>query len=319
MKKHLITGVTGQDGLFLVQKINKYEPESEILGISRNISTNLFYENLKSIGLTDTSKIKILNTNLENKLSVKNLINDFNPDAIYNLSGPSSPSESLREPQKYKKINLIFSNLTDVLIEKQNFVKFFQASSSEMFKTSRYALSENSDFQANSPYSKAKLINHNKVLELNKNYNWNIFSGIMFNHESEFRKKEYLFKKIVETSKKIKAGEVSNIKLGSVDYVRDWSFAGDISEAIYKITNHGLSSSYVIGSGIGHSIKDLLETVFRFYNLDIDKHLIIDENFLRKGDPKSIIANPSKIASELNWECKLSFNDLVMRCIKAWA
>jgi GDPmannose 4,6-dehydratase len=176
-------------------------------------------------------------------------------------------------------------------------------------------LNENSEFLPNSPYALAKLDNHNKVISLNKKYDWNIYSGITFNHESEFRKQNYLIMKIITAAWKIKNNKGINLTIGSLDYMRDWSHAQDIVEAINLLTEKGASPDYVIGSGRGKKIKDILDYVFQKYNLDWTDFVQIDKNLLRDGDSKKIISDPRKIKNELNWETKITFEQMLDRCI----
>lgn len=316
MKKILITGISGQDGLFLTNHlINKYE-KLEIIGTSRQNNHSIFYKNLLSLGLENRGDVSVYQIDLNDYNIVNNLISDFKPHYVYNLTGPSSVYESFNNAENKKIITNIFDNLTSALIKTNNFARFFQASSSEMFSPNcNEKLNENSEFLPNSPYALAKLDNHNKVISLNKKYNWNIYSGITFNHESEFRKKNYLIMKIITAAWKIKNNKGSNLTIGSLDYMRDWSHAQDIVVAINLLTEKGASPDYVIGSGKGKKIKDILDYVFQKYNLDWTDFVQIDKNLLRDGDSKKIISDPRKIKNELNWETKITFEQMLDRCI----
>ena len=316
MKKILITGISGQDGLFLTNHlINKYE-KLEIVGTSRQDSHSIFYNNLLSLGLENRGDVSIYQIDLNDYNIVNNLISDFKPHYVYNLSGPSSVYESFSNVDSKKLITNIFDNLTNALIKSNNFARFFQASSSEMFSPNcNEELNENSEFSPNSPYALAKLDNHNKVISLNKKYDWKIYSGITFNHESEFRKHDYLIMKIIIAAWKIKNNKGSNLTIGSLNYIRDWSHAQDVIVAINLLTENGVSPDYVIGSGKGKKIKDILDYVFQKYNLDWTKFVQIDESLLRDGDSKKIISDPRKIKNELNWETKITFEQMLDRCI----
>jgi len=316
MKKILITGISGQDGLFLTNHlINKYE-KLEIIGTSRQNNHSIFYKNLLSLGLENRGGVSVYQIDLNDYNIVNNLISDFKPHYVYNLTGPSSVYESFNNAENKKIITNIFDNLTSALIKSNNFARFFQASSSEMFSPDcNEKLNENSEFLPNSPYALAKLDNHNKVISLNKKYDWNIYSGITFNHESEFRKKNYLIMKIITAAWKIKNNKGSNLTIGSLDYMRDWSHAQDIVVAINLLTEKGASPDYVIGSGKGKKIKDILDYVFQKYNLDWTDFVQIDKNLLRDGDSKKIISDPRKIKNELNWETKITFEQMLDRCI----
>jgi GDPmannose 4,6-dehydratase len=316
MKKILITGITGQDGLFLTNHlINKYE-KLEIVGTSRQDNHSIFYNNLLSLGVKNRADVSVYQIDLNDYNIANNLISDFKPHYVYNLSGPSSVYESFSNVKNKKLITNIFDNLTSALIKSNNFARFFQASSSEMFSPNcNEDLNENSEFLPNSPYALAKLDNHNKVISLNKKYDWNIYSGITFNHESEFRKQNYLIMKIITAAWKIKNNKGINLTIGSLDYMRDWSHAQDIVEAINLLTEKGASPDYVIGSGRGKKIKDILDYVFQKYNLDWTDFVQIDKNLLRDGDSKKIISDPRKIKNELNWETKITFEQMLDRCI----
>ena len=318
MKKILITGISGQDGIFLTKYLLENNSDINITGISRSNPEKSIYGKLKYLGHSNFNNINIYNLNLEDKKQVTNFIKDINPDVVYNLSGPSSVYKSFLNSDNKDSILNIFNNLTSAIIENKIFPSFFQASSSEMFGISNEILNENSPFNPNSPYAEAKLINHLKVKELNENYNWPIFSGIMFNHESEFRNKDYLIMKIIKSAKEISINPNKRLTLGSLDYIRDWSYASDTVNAIYEITSKGSSYDYVIGSGVGKTIKEMVNHIFNYFNLDWTNFVDINESLLRKGDPVKIISDPSKLNMELNWSAKVNFNQMLDKCINGF-
>lgn len=318
MKKILITGISGQDGIFLTKHILEKSSRVKVIGISRSNPLNSIYRKLKYLGFLNYNNIEIYDINLEDKNTVRNFITDINPEIVFNLSGPSSVYQSFHNSNNKDSIINIFSNLTSAFIERKSLPRFFQASSSEMFGTNEDSLHEGSSFNPNSPYAEAKLVNHFKVKELSAGYDWPIYSGIMFNHESEFRNKDYLVMKIIRSAIEISRDPKKRLTLGSLDYVRDWTYASDTVNAIYEITSRGTSSDYVIGSGTGNSIKDMVNYIFSFFNLDYYKFIDIDKNFLRDGDPVRIVANPSKLKKELNWEAKTKFNQMLDNCIKGF-
>lgn len=318
MKKILITGISGQDGIFLTKYLLEKNSDINITGISRSNPEKSIYGKLKYLGHSNFDNINIYNLNLEDKKQVTNFIKDINPDVVYNLSGPSSVYKSFLNSDNKESILNIFNNLTSAIIENKIFPRFFQASSSEMFGISNEILNENSTFNPNSPYAEAKLINHLKVKELSENYNWPIFSGIMFNHESEFRNKDYLIMKIIKSAREISINPNKRLTLGSLDYIRDWSYASDTVNAIYEITSRGSSYDYVIGSGVGKTIKEMVNHIFNYFNLDWTNFVDINQSLLRKGDPVKIISDPSKLKMELNWSTKINFNQMLDKCIKGF-
>ena len=312
--KILITGITGQDGIFISKTLNENYKNSKIIGTSRNLNKLQFEKKARH----NFQNLNIVNIDLLNFNEVKNLLTDFNPDVLFNLSGPSSVYESINNPSQKEEITQIFNNLTKALIENKNYCNFFQASTSEMFglnnKESVY--SETSSFSPNSPYAAGKLENHKKVLSLREKYDWNIFSGIMFNHESEFRSQNYLFMKIINSALKIKKGELSSFTIGGLNICRDWSYAEEIAQGIIDITFNGTSYDYVLGSGVGSTIEQLVSNVFTFFDLEYKEFINIDKNLLRKNDPETIISNPLKIQKELGWSTTLNFDGLTNKIIK---
>ena len=317
MLKVLITGISGQDGIFLTNKLLESHNKVEIYGTSRNYNEKKFLNSLKSFSkINNFSNVNVQNIDLLNSDSVEKMIDEVRPDLLFNLSGPSSVYESLKDPNIKKEILQIFNNLVNAGIKNNYFFKFFQASSSEMFNQHiNEKLNENSSFDPISPYAQGKLMVHKKIETIKKEYGWLIRSGIMFNHESEFRNTNYLFMKIIKSAIEIKNNKKRALTVGSLDLVRDWSFAGDFADAIHLICLEGNGENFVIGSGVGHSINELITIVFEYFDLDPKDFIEIDSNNLRPGDPLRIIYNPIKIKEKLNWEAKLGFEDLILRCI----
>lgn len=316
MKKVLITGITGQDGLFLTKIL--LQNNFIVYGTTRETDSKKFFLNLKRLGVENFDNITPLNLNILSFKEVDDLINSIRPDYIFNLSGPSSVYKSYKYPElTIKQITTIFENLTQSCVKLNFFPSFFQASSSEMFEEHKDSgLSEYSKFRPKSPYAEAKLINHQKVIDLNKKFSWNIKSGIMFNHESEFRDKDYLFMKVIQSAIEIKSGSKNKLEIGSLDWQRDWTFAGDVASAINLITSSGKDSVYVIGSGSPKKIQNLVEIVFGYFDLDWREYILLNNSLLRSGDPRVIYSNPTKLKNELGWFPKLSFEDLIIRCIE---
>lgn len=310
----LITGISGQDGLFLTDYLLSNKLSSfKVFGVSRQ-NSEATLRNLKTLN-KETAEVEICNTDLTNTTEVFNLINRIKPSQIYNLSGPSSVYDSLAN-QKYfqETINLIFDNLANSCIKQNHFPAFFQACSSEMFSIKNtMPLNEGSTFEPRSPYASAKYEVFNKVNSLKEQFDWNIKSGIMFNHESEFRNKDYLFMQIFNSAKKIKNKEMKFLEVGSTNLVRDWSFAGDVARAIFLINQSDNNNNFIIGSGVPTSISEIVQKVFSLYDLKPENHIKINPKLLRKGDPLEIISDPSLLKSELNWTPQLSVDDLLER------
>ena len=313
-----ITGITGQDGIFLSSKLINEKTNLKIYGATRLNDHKGFFSKLDFVhkGINEKS-IDLLNLDLEEDTQVRNVFQTIKPDYVINLSGPSSVNQSLTDNNKTKdSINKIFNNLINSCMALEKLPSFFEAGSSEMFSNkNKNPLNEDSKFETRSPYAKAKYENFLRIKDLRESYGWDIKTGIMFNHESEFRPNEYLFSKLINEALKIKNKDLETIEVGSLSYIRDWTFAGDVADAIHLIAFSNIHDDFVIGSGIGNSIEDLIQIIFEELDLDYKKHIKINQELLRDGDPEVIISDPSKLKSKLGWTPKLNFRDLVKRCL----
>jgi GDPmannose 4,6-dehydratase len=318
MINYFITGITGQDGIFLTKKLLEENKNLHIYGSTRQTKNPNFYNKLSTICSFDNSRITLINIDLCDRNMVMNFLTDVRPAQIYNMSGPSSVYKSYKKPTKARyEIETIFDNLTKSLVKLKFFPKLFQASSSEMFgPLSHSSLTEEDLLEPISPYAKAKLANHKKVDSLRQKYDWEIYSGILFNHESQFRNDNYLLKKIINSAKQISEKKEKKITLGSLDYQRDWTFAEDTVEAILKITNSNTKQDFVIGSGEIHSINEMANVVFEYFNLELEKYVHIDSNLLRTNDPIVVGSSPNKLIALTEWKKVTSFENMIYKTIE---
>ena len=317
--KVLITGITGQDGIFLTSHLLKKEDNLKVFGISRSEKNNNFYKNLNEItGEYDENNLKLIKLDLLNQSDVDRLLIDLKVDKIINLSGPSSVYNSFQNSEDYKNIIVNqFNNLVNGCKASHTFPTFFQASSSEMFSTSeQIPLNEYSKMEPRSPYSEAKHALHSKVNELRNNNDWNIKSGVMFNHESEYRLENFLVMKVINTVIDIHNQKTSELIVGSLEYKRDWSYAYDIVKAINLIINETNPVDYVIGSGTGNTILDMVKYVFEYFNLDYQEYIKVDNTLLREGDPIEIVSDPSLIYNNLGWKTEVTFQNMLVKIIE---
>tara|TARA_Y100000389_G_scaffold205107_1_gene263270 strand:- start:12646 stop:13620 length:975 start_codon:yes stop_codon:yes gene_type:complete len=317
-QKVLITGITGQDGVFLSSLLLKSN-DYQIVGTSRKNDDTNIKKKLIYLGNTDSEldNLKITKCNLEVSEEIEALVEVYKPDYVYNLIGPGSVSESVKFPfQSSNSIVLSYNNLVSSFIQNKIFPKFFQTSSSEMFDDKGHeAISEISNFNPKTPYAISKMYCHNLSNFYKEKFEWDVSIGILFNHESEFRPENYLLTKVIDTARKINKGIEKELVIGSVDLIRDWGFAGDVVNAMVKINESAFSDNYVIGTGNGHSIKNMVEIVFDYFKLDLNNHIRIDSSLMRKDEPISIVADPSKINQKLGWKSKTSFEDTIIRCL----
>ena len=317
-QKVLITGITGQDGVFLSNLLLKYN-DYQILGTSRDNDDTDIKKKLIYLGNNDNEleNLKIIKCNLQYSDEIEALVKSYKPDYVYNLIGPGSVSQSVEFPfESSNSIISSFNNLVNSFVKVKKFPKFFQTSSSEMFDDEGLeSLSEVSNFNPITPYAISKMYCHNLSNFYKEKFEWDISIGILFNHESEFRPENYLLTKVINTAAKINKGVEKELVIGSLDLIRDWGFAGDVVEAMVKVNENTFSDNYVIGTGKGHSIKDMIEIVFDYFKLDFNNHIKVDTSLLRKDEPISIVADPSKIKEKLGWKSKTSFEDTIIRCL----
>lgn len=318
-KNILITGITGQDGIFLTSiYLKKYKNKRlKIYGTTRKKDKS-FFKKLSTLGIKNSNiEISLINLDLTNREEVNNFLKENKPEKIFNLIGPSSVYESLIKNSNSKEIiELIFNNLIQGL-KMLNYRPFlFQPSSSEMFADSGGTpLNEKSKLLPRSPYAVAKYNNFKTIQDLRSYVNMDLCNGIMFNHESEFRERTYLFPKIINGANNIFNKNIDSLELGSLELKRDWSFAGDIAHGIYLLAETKNNEDIVLGSGENKSIAELVDKVFSYYKLNFKDHIVLSKNLLRVGDPVSIISDPSKLKRLTNWQPDLNFEELIDRLI----
>jgi GDPmannose 4,6-dehydratase len=307
MPRALILGATGQDGQFLADFL--LGKNYEVLGISRSKSP--FQTNPLNLKRPSFKTIDIANTQ-----GLSELISNFRPDEIYNLAGESSVSKSFKDPEKTIESNVVgLVNLLSVLVNnpKLKSTRVFQASSAEMFGSSNEPLNENSPFKPVSPYSISKLAAHKICHSYRENFGLWISCGILFNHESELRPDSFVFQKIITSAVAISRKEANSMTLGNLDISRDWGYSKEYVEAMWLILQADNPKDYVVATGTRHSLRDLIELVFK--NLQIkgglDEFIKIDSSFARPTDVESTVGDPRKIEADLGWKAKTRFEELV--------
>jgi GDPmannose 4,6-dehydratase len=319
MKNILITGINGQDGVILTSKLLNNFDNINILGTSRTPNLSSFQDRLGIFHKAESMEnINIVDINFFDINELTTQINQFKPDVVFNLMGPSNVNKSLGNEDYYNKnIFISFQNLVKTLDSLNERVKFFQASSSEMYAESAVPLTEKSQFKPRNPYSEAKYKIKNSIETNSLNLENLIFmEGIMFNHDSELRSQKFLILKIVNDVINIYKKNMKKTTVGSLDYVRDWSYAGDIMDASIKMIQLDTHQSFNLGSGTGTSIKQLLEIAFSEFNLDWSKYVSLDARILRNNDPIKIVSDPSSIQEKIGWKTNLTIEDLLSRLIK---
>ncbi len=314
MKTAIITGITGQDGAYLSKLLlNK---GYKVIGITRNTS----YENLVNLLYLDVNdQIRLVNTDLLNKQSVIELLEEYKPDEFYNLAAQSSVSASFRYPIETMHFNaLSVINILEAIRIVGLPVKFYQASSSEMFgniEEKNLPISETLLFHPTSPYGISKVAAHWTTVNYKEAYSMFAACGILFNHESCLRGNEYVTKKIISTALKISTGDASELRVGNIDIYRDWGYAPSYIEAMWLILQQDEPSDFLICSGEHMSLRSFIEKVFAELGLEYQKYIKTDPSFMRKSDLPIIYGNNSKAREKLKWDYNMSPDNLIKQLI----
>ena len=317
MKKAFITGITGQDGYYLSKLL--LEKDYEVHGIIRRAST--FNTARIDPLISKYSKEKKLNlyySDLLDSSSLNNLIAKIQPDEIYNLAAQSHVAVSFKNPiYTTQSGNSGTISLLEAIKNQDKEIRFYQASSSEMFGgENEEMLNEDSPFIPKSPYAASKVFSYNMTKIYRESYNLFCSNGILFNHESPYRGETFVTRKITRAVGRISVGIQKKISLGNIEASRDWGFAGDYVEAMWKILNHSKSDDFVIATGETHTIKEFLEIAFDYVNLKYEDFLEISEKHFRPNEVGYLLGDPAKAKKELKWSPKTSFKDLVIMMLE---
>ena len=311
-KTALITGITGQDGSYLADfLLNK---DYKVVGMVRRASTENF-ERIQHIH----DKISLCQADLLDQLSLINLIEEIQPDEIYNLAAQSFVPTSWEQPVLTAEFTALgVTRLLEAIRLVNRKIKFYQASSSEMFgKVREIPQSEKTPFHPRSPYGVAKVYGHFITVNYRESYDIFACSGILFNHESPRRGKEFVSRKITYAVAKIKLAMLDKLYLGNLDASRDWGYAGDYVEAMWLMLQKDRPEDYVVGTGKTHKVRELVEIAFEHVGLDWQKYVEINPALVRPAEVDLLVAEPSKAKSVLNWKPKVDFPSLVRMMVDA--
>jgi GDPmannose 4,6-dehydratase len=313
LKTALITGITGQDGSYLAELL--LEKGYRVIGLKRRTS-NIHTPNIDHIFKHPNFEVRYFS--LEDASSMYRLLDEYQPDEIYNLAAQSHVRVSFETPEE--TVSGIVLGTTRLLEAARLIVpnvKFYQASSSEMFgANTEVPQSETTRFEPASPYACAKLFGHNMMRHYRERGMF-ACSGILFNHESPRRGENFVTRKISRAAARIKMGLQTELKLGNLDAKRDWGFAGDYVEAMWLMLQHDTPDDYVIATGETYSVKEYLEKTFEIARLDVDKYVSIDERLFRPEEVPLLLGDPTKAKTVLGWEPKVKFDQLVRMMFEA--
>ncbi len=313
MKRALITGITGQDGSYLAELL--LEKGYEVHGVVRRASTETF-ERINHL----SGKIHLHQADLLDQLSIIDTIKVSNPDEVYNLAAQSFVPTSWKQPVLTGEFTAmgVTRVLEAVKLLGRDTIRFYQASSSEMFgKVQAVPQSEDTPFYPRSPYGVAKLYGHWITINYRESYNMYAVSGILFNHESERRGREFVTRKVTDGVARIKLGLSKELRLGNLDSKRDWGFAGDYVRAMWLMLQQDTPDDYVIATGETHTVQKLVETAFQAADLDWTKYVVTDQALVRPAEVDLLIGDPAKAKAKLGWVPEMTFQQLIERMVKA--
>ena len=311
-KRALITGVTGQDGSYLADFL--LEKGYEVHGTVRRSSVEKF-ERIQHI----RDRITLHQMDLLDQLSIITVLEDVEPWEVYNLAAQSFVPTSWNQPLLTGEFTALgVTRMLDGLRTVNPDIRFYQASSSEMFgKVRRTPQDEETPFYPRSPYGVAKVYGHFITVNYRESYELFAVSGILFNHESPRRGLEFVTRKITDAVARIKLKQQQVLRLGNLDACRDWGYAGDYVDAMWRMLQLEEPEDFVIGTGVMHSVRDVCRVAFEHVGLDWEAHVMEDPAFLRPAEVEELCADASKAKRLLDWEPVVSFEDLIRMMVDA--
>jgi GDPmannose 4,6-dehydratase len=306
LKRALITGITGQDGSYLAEFL--LEKGYEVYGMVRRSST-VNYERVSHI----QDRLKLIQGDLLDQNSLIEALRMSEPDEVYNLGAQSFVPTSWNQPVLTGEFTALgVTRILEAIRTVNPKIRFYQASSSEMFgKVKETPQNEKTAFYPRSPYGVAKVYGHWITVNYRESYGMFCCSGILFNHESPRRGMEFVSRKVTLAAARIRLGLQKELVMGNLDAKRDWGFAGDYVEAMWLMLQQKEAEDYVIGTGVAHSVKDLIQIAFDRLGLEWKEYVKIDPKLFRPAEVDHLLGDPAKSKARLGWQPKTTFKELI--------
>jgi GDPmannose 4,6-dehydratase len=310
--KALITGITGQDGSYLAELL--LEKGYDVYGMVRRSSTENF-ERINHI----REKVTLVHGDLLDQFSILRIMDEIRPDEVYNLGAQSFVPTSWRQPILTGEFNALgVTKVLEAIRQVDNKIKFYQASSSEMFgKVVEVPQNEKTPFYPRSPYGVAKVYGHFITVNYKESYDIYAVSGILFNHESPRRGLEFVTRKVTDGAARIKLGFTDKLALGNLDAKRDWGYAGDYVRAMWMMLQHENADNFVIATGESHTVGRLCEIAFAHLDLDYKDYVVTDPRFVRPAEVEELLGDASHAKKTLGWEPEVSFEQMIELMVDA--
>ena len=311
-KTALITGITGQDGSYLAELL--LEKGYRVVGMTRRTSTEV-HERIGHI----VDRLEIVSGDLLDQSSITQIVEMAKPDEVYNLAAQSFVPTSWNQPVLTGEFTALgVTRVLEAIRAVDRKIRFYQASSSEMFgKVQAVPQTETTPFYPRSPYGVAKLYGHWITINYRESYDLYACSGILFNHESERRGKEFVTRKITRAVARIKLGLADKLGLGNLDAKRDWGFAGDYVRAMWLMLQQSEPDDYVIATNQTYTVREFCRLAFGAVDLDYRDYVFEDQRFMRPAEVDLLIGDPQKARQKLGWEPETTFQQLVERMVHA--
>jgi GDPmannose 4,6-dehydratase len=308
----LVTGITGQDGSYLAELL--LEKGYEVVGLHRRSSTMTF-ERIAHL----TDRITLVSADLLDQASMIRVLRDHQPAEVYNLAAQSFVQTSFAQPVLTGEVTALgVTRLLDAILLVDPSIRFYQASSSEMFgKVVETPQTETTPFYPRSPYGVAKVYGHWITVNYRESYDLHASSGICFNHESPRRGLEFVTRKVTNAVARIKSGLQDKVALGNLEAQRDWGYAADFVRAMWLMVQQDQPDDFVIATGETHSVGELCRIAFGHAGLDWQEHVIVDERFFRPAEVDLLIGDGAKAHQLLRWKPEVTFDELVRMMVDA--
>jgi GDPmannose 4,6-dehydratase len=312
MPTALITGITGQDGSYLAEFL--LSKGYEVVGMARRSSTVTF-ERIEHI----QNDIHIVQGDLHDQSSLVACLEEYKPDEVYNLAAQSFVATSWSQAVLTGEVTALgVTRLLEAIRSVSPKTRFYQASSSEMFgKVTETPQRETTSFYPRSPYGVAKVYGHWITVNYRESYGLYTVSGILFNHESPRRGLEFVTRKISRAVASIKSGLTNELHLGNLEARRDWGFAGEYVQAMWRMLQQEKPEDFVVGTGETHSVREFVEMAFKYVGLNYEDYVVQDPHFLRPSEVDALVSDPTKARQKIGWEPKVKFQGLVEMMVEA--
>jgi len=313
-KSALITGVTGQDGAYLARFL--LDKGYVVHGFVARRATESNWR-LRELGIEQD--VSLVHGDLTDMASLVRGVESAHPDEVYNLAAQSFVGTSWAQPQVTAQVNAVgVINMLEALRRLHPTVRFYQASTSEMFGLVQTdAQDESTPFYPRSPYAVSKLFGHWSTVNYRESYGMHASSGILFNHESPLRGIEFVTRKVTDAVARIKLGMQNELRLGNIDAKRDWGFAGDYVEAMWLMLQQEKPDDYVIATGITTTVREMCRIAFECVSLKYEDHVVIDPKFFRPAEVDLLLGNPAKAKRVLGWEARTGIEQLIGMMVEA--